>query len=95
MIVPAIGWFEVHELNDKRSDMVANTVEQEWLNRYPWPTQTTYDRGSEFIGAEFQAMIKDYGIKRKPITVRDSQANAFINVGKYQVVMRAILKDGK
>ncbi len=26
MIDPAIGWLEVHELNDKRSGTVANTV---------------------------------------------------------------------
>ena len=76
MIDPATGWFELHELTNKQSDTVANVVEQEWLNRYPWPTQITYDRGGEFIGAEFQAMIKDYGIKRKPIAVRNPQANA-------------------
>jgi hypothetical protein len=39
----------------------------------------TYDRGSEFIGKDFQKMIKnDYGIKGKPITVRNPQANAIV-----------------
>ena len=39
----------------------------------------TYDRGSEFIGQEFQQMlIQDYGIKRKPITIRNPQANAIV-----------------
>ncbi len=56
-----------------------NIAEQEWFSRYPWPTQVTYDRGSEFIGQEFQKMIKDdYGIKGKPITVRNPQANAIV-----------------
>jgi transposase InsO family protein len=79
MIDPATGWFEIHEYNDKKSITVANIVEQEWLCRYPWPTQITFDRGSEFIGDDFQRMIKqDYGIKDKPITVRNPQANAIV-----------------
>jgi transposase InsO family protein len=79
MIDPATGWFEIHEYDDKRSITVANIAEQEWFSRYPWPTQVTYDRGSEFIGKDFQKMIKnDYGIKGKPITVRNPQANAIV-----------------
>jgi transposase InsO family protein len=36
-------------------------------------------RGSEFIRKDFQKMIKkDYGIKGKPITVRNPQANAIV-----------------
>jgi hypothetical protein len=53
MIDPATGWFEIHQYDDKRSITVANISEQEWFSRYPWPTQITYDRGSEFIGADF------------------------------------------
>ena len=79
MIDPATGWFEIHQYDDKRSITVANIVEQEWFARYPWPTQITFDRGSEFIGQDFQTMIKnDYGIKDKPITVRNPQANAIV-----------------
>jgi transposase InsO family protein len=79
MIDPATGWFEIHQYNDKKSITVANIAEQEWFSRYPWPTQITYDRGSEFIGKDFQMMIKnDYGIKGKPITVRNPQANAIV-----------------
>ena len=79
MIDPATGWFEIHQYDDKRSITVANIAEQEWFARYPWPTQVTYDRGSEFIGKDFQKMIRnDYGIKGKPITVRNPQANAIV-----------------
>jgi len=79
MIDPATGWFEIHQYDDKQSITVANIAEQEWFSRYPWPTQVTYDRGSEFIGKDFQKMIKnDYGIKGKPITVRNPQANAIV-----------------
>ena len=63
----------------KRSITVANIAEQEWFCRYPWPTQVTFDRGSEFIGKDFQRMIKeDYGIKARPITIRNPQANAIV-----------------
>jgi hypothetical protein len=66
MIDPATGWFEIHQDDDKRSITVANITEQEWFSRYPWPTQVTYDRGSELIGKDFQKVIKnDYGIKGK------------------------------
>src|SRR5210317_1943070 len=79
MIDPATGWFEIKKYDDKRSITVANIAEQEWFCRYPWPTQVTFDRGSEFIGKDFQQMIKeDYGIKPKPITVRNPQANAIV-----------------
>ena len=53
MIDPATGWFEIHQYDDKKSITVANIVEQEWFSRYPWPTQITFDRGSEFIGQDF------------------------------------------
>jgi hypothetical protein len=79
MINPATGWFEIHQYDDKRSITVANIAEQEWFSRYPWPTQITYDRLLEFIDKDFQSMIKnDYGIKGKPITVRNPQANAIM-----------------
>ena len=72
MIDPATGWFEIVQYDDKRAITVANLVEQVWLSRYPWPSLITYDKGSEFIGSEFQKTVKDeYGIKTKPITVRN------------------------
>lgn len=79
MIDPATGWFEIQQYDDKKSITVANIIEQEWFSRYPWPTQITFDRGSEFIGQDFQKMVtEDYGVKTKPITVRNPQANAIV-----------------
>jgi hypothetical protein len=76
---PATGWFEIQQYDDKQSITVFNKVEQEWFSRYPWPRQITFDRGSEFIGQDFQKMIKeDYAIKAKPLTVRNPQANAIV-----------------
>jgi transposase InsO family protein len=58
---------------------VANIAEQECFARYPWPTLVTFDRGSDFIGKDFmQMLVRDYGIKRKPITARNPQANAIV-----------------
>eukprot|EP00955_Chlamydomonas_euryale_P012036 129713-Chlamydomonas_euryale.AAC.1 len=78
MIDPATGWFEIVEIPQKRADIVANKFEQTWLNRYPWPQQVVMDRGSEFMG-EVKPLLKDeYGIKRKPITSRNPQANSMV-----------------
>ena len=78
MIDPATGWFEMKEIQNKEAINIANIVEQTWLTRYPWPTIINFDRGTEFM-AEFAKMVKDdYGIKRKPITKRNPQANAII-----------------
>ena len=78
MIDPATGWFEIKQVDNKESHTVSEAVEQTWLTRYPWPTNIILDRGTEFMG-EFKRMIKeDYGIKKRPITARNPQANAII-----------------
>jgi hypothetical protein len=78
MIDPATGWFEMRQIPNKEAVTIANLVEQTWLSRYPWPTQVIFDRGSEFMG-EFARMVqKDYGVKRKPITMRNPQANSIL-----------------
>ena len=79
MIDPASGWFEIHQHIDKKSITVANIAEQEWFARYLWPMQVTFDRGSEFFEQDFkQMLVHDYGIRRKPITVRNPQVNAIV-----------------
>src|SRR5688572_12912706 len=79
MIDPASGWFEIAQYSDKISGTIANITEQEWFSWYPWPTQITYDRGSKFIGCKFKHTIShNYGIKAKPITVRNPQVNAIV-----------------
>ena len=72
MIDPTNGWFEIKQVpGTKRADIVANILEQVWLNRYPWPQKVVLDRGTEFM-AEFIRMIQeDYGIKKKSITKRN------------------------
>ena len=78
MIDPATGWFELKTAKEKDAMAVASLVETTWLTRYPWPQEIVYDRGTEFMG-DFATMIKDdYGIKTRPITTRNPQANAII-----------------
>ena len=78
MIDPATGWFEMKEIPNKEAITIANIIEQTWFSRYPWPTQIIFDRGSEFMG-EFTCMVqKDYGIKKKPITTRNPQADSIL-----------------
>ena len=78
MIDPATGWFEIIETPDKRADTIANLFEQTWLNRYPWPQEVVLDRGKEFMGEVITLLRDEYGIKRKPITTRNPQANSMV-----------------
>jgi hypothetical protein len=78
MIDPATGWFEIVPIADKTSMEVANEAELAWFTRYPWPTTIIFDRGSEFMGEFARMCLEDYGLKRKPITTRNPQANAIV-----------------
>eukprot|EP00957_Ditylum_brightwellii_P006413 487065-Ditylum_brightwellii.AAC.1 len=70
--------FEIAEIKTKGDDIIANVAETIWLTRYPYPTQVVLDRGKEFM-ANFSEMIhKDYGVKKRSITVRNPQANNII-----------------
>jgi hypothetical protein len=61
MINPAISWFEIHQYNDRQAITVASTAKEEWFSRYPWPTQVTFDHGSDFVGHELKKTLNDYG----------------------------------
>ena len=78
MIDPVTGWFEMTEIANKTAAEVADIAEKTWFTRYPLPQRITLDRGTEFL-AEFAQMVRnDYGLKIKPITTRNPQANAII-----------------
>ena len=78
MIDPVTGWFEMAQINNKTAAEVADIAEKTWFTRYPYPNKLVLDRGKEFM-AEFLRMVKnDYGIKPRPITTRNPQANAII-----------------
>jgi transposase InsO family protein len=78
MIDPATGWFEMQQIENKTAAEVADICEKTWFTRHPLPQRIILDRGTEFM-AEFARMVKnDYGLKLKPITTRNPQANAII-----------------
>ena len=95
MIDPATNWIEIREIPDRRADTIANIIEQAWFTRCPWPTQINIDRGSEFM-AEFAKMVRDdCGIKRKPITTRNPQANSMIERAHQTIanIIRTVSRD--
>ncbi|KAG6611400.1 Pol Polyprotein [Phytophthora cinnamomi] len=76
IIDQATRWLEVGVQPDKESLTSAESFDREWLCRYPRPLQVVHDKGSEFTGEEFQELLRSYGIKAKPITTKNPQANA-------------------
>eukprot|EP00957_Ditylum_brightwellii_P038257 2892944-Ditylum_brightwellii.AAC.1 len=62
----------------KRANIITNVVKTTWLTGYPYPLQVVLDSGKEFM-AEFSEMVlKDYGTRKKSITVRNPQTNSII-----------------
>ncbi len=60
---------------DKSSNQIARLVNKIWLCRYPQCCHLIYDNGSEFK-LHFETLCESYGIKRKPATIKNPQANA-------------------
>ncbi len=65
------------EIFDKSSDRIARLVNKIWLCRYPRCRYLIYDNGSEFK-LHFRALCDSYGIKRKPTSIKNPQANAIL-----------------
>jgi len=63
------------EIFDKSSDQISRLVNKIWLCRYPQCRYLIYDNGSEFK-LHFETSCNSYGIKRKPTTIKNPQANA-------------------
>jgi hypothetical protein len=62
---------------DKSSAMISNLVNKTWFSRYPRCQYINYDNGSEFK-LHFEALCESFGIKRKPTSVKNPQANAIL-----------------
>jgi hypothetical protein len=63
------------QIFDKSSDQISRLVNIIWLCRYLRCCYLIYDNGSEFK-LNFETLCDSYGIKRKPTTIKNSQANA-------------------
>ena len=62
---------------DKSSAMISNLVSKTWFSSYPRCQYIIYDNGSKFK-LHFKAIYKSFGIKRKPTSVKNPQANAIL-----------------
>ena len=62
---------------DKSSATVSQLFNKSWLSRYPRASKIVYDNGSEFK-LHFESLCDSYGLKRKPTTIKNPQANAVL-----------------
>ena len=63
--------------SDKMSATVGRLVNKTWFSRYPCSQYIIYDNRSEFK-LHFETLFESYGLKRKPTSVRNPQANAIL-----------------
>ena len=70
---------------DKTSTMISHLVNKTWFSRYPRCRNIIYDNGSEFK-LHFETLCDSYGVKRKPTSVKNPQANAILE-RVHQVLM--------
>ncbi len=62
---------------DKTSAQISNLVYKCWFSRYPCCRYMIYNNGSKFK-LHFCDLCKTYGIKRKPTSIKNPQANAIL-----------------
>ena len=62
---------------DKSSATISTLVNRTWFSRYPRSQYIVYDNGSEFK-LHFETLCDSYGLKRKPTSVKNPQANAIL-----------------
>ena len=62
---------------DKSSATVSQLFNKSWLSRYPRSKNIIYNNGSEFKN-HFESLCDSYGLKRKPTTIKNPQANAIL-----------------
>jgi hypothetical protein len=67
----------VEEMFDKTSEHIAWLVNKTWLSRYPRCHYIIYNNSSEFK-LNFEYLCETYGIKCKPTTIKNPQANAIL-----------------
>jgi hypothetical protein len=77
MMDPATNWFEIAPITTPDSDSCQRAFDSYWLARYPRPQEVGFDNGKEFKWL-FAELCKNYGIKQKPTTDYNPQANAII-----------------
>jgi hypothetical protein len=64
---------------NKSSAQISNLVYKTWFSRYPRCGYIIHDNGSKFK-LHFQSLCNTYGIKHKPTSVKNPQANAILEL---------------
>ncbi len=67
----------VEEIFNKISERIARLGKKMWLSRYPRCRYIIFNNGSEFK-LNFEYLCETYGIKRKPTTIKNPQANTIL-----------------
>ncbi len=62
---------------DKVSATVGNIINRTWYSHYPHSPYIVYDNGSEFQ-LHFETVSDSYGLKCKPSSVKNPQANTLL-----------------
>ncbi len=90
--LPLIRWLKTIVVNGKESsiveeifdttfDCIAWLVDKTWLSRYPRCRCLIYNNSSEFKLDNY--LCESYGIKCKPTTIKNQQANAILEYLHY------------
>jgi transposase InsO family protein len=82
----------LEEIFNKTSEPIARLVNKMWLSRYPRCHYIIYDNGSEFK-LNFEYLCETFGIKRKPTTIKNPQANAILE--RFHQVLGQMLRTSK
>ena len=77
MIDPVTCWFEMAPILTPSSETTQTVFDSCWLARYPRPQEVGFDNGSEFKWL-FRELCENYGLKPKPTTDYNPQANAIL-----------------
>jgi hypothetical protein len=67
----------VVRIDNKTAANVSLHFENTWLARYPKPLYCIHDPGTEFLGHDFQFMLERNGIRARPTTAKNPQANCW------------------
>ena len=88
---------ELVRIKNKTSSHVSHKFAQTWLARYPRCEKVIHDNGGEFIGPEFQSVLRAYEIRSANTSSKNPQANAVCERMHQTVanILRTLLSDTK
>jgi len=76
IIDTATNLVELVRIDNKSSEHIRDKFMQTWLARYPKPARCVHDKGGEFVGWEFQTLLRTMSIKDASSTSKNPQSNS-------------------